>query len=608
MANGLNPRNTEPQGMYPDVGEAHRRSRAEAMSIRNVVPRGEERTGVQEGPRREEGGVSTLTAMVAPRYTARKEREQVKKYGKDMVKAQGFLAQAFASTAQGDLRQAAVYMGEAYKFYPDGRQVMEVGKPRYDFAQKIADDAGVDEVITVADPDGNFRYLPLNKKTVGNYLEQGRALMFNPKEYIMGRVKTQAGIEAFNADQQQNSVTEHPDGHISILQVDENTGKRRTENFDNREAFMAKYGPPPGGWQIPEGEQTRLKREHEATKVRREGFMTTPRGTLELGDEGEKPTIVEGTEALPSKALETTPVTSRMFVQNKEGKWGWTTQDGKFHVAEGVAEVANKAKDEKGKLTEKDILKVKTEALKAYNDLFLDKGTQQYAEGRGTAEDKRKAVLEAIKLVVPEEYWPPPKLGKPEKAPDGKWYSKDQFDRYWPVPDPSSKKKTLPDKERAEQPEVEIRGPLLRGREPSKEIRIKKAGEMDLGGDKYSMDLPGKGPVTRKKIEQRKGIKEPRVKRRNKGIGRQEMKKIDKVAKKEGGREWHQLPRKDRRGDIHETINDLEPRKSDPFPQAAVKAIKKYAKQGLSIEEIDLKLVGDITAGRLATWIMHLSD
>jgi hypothetical protein len=106
----------------------------------------------------------------------------------------------------------------------------------------------------------------------------------------------------------------------------------------------------------------------------------------------------------------------------------------------------------------------------------------------------------------------------------------------------------------------------------------------------------------------KRGIKEPGVKKRKQGIPKQEMKEMDRVAKKKGGREWHRLPSDQRRGDINETINDLEPRKSDPFPTATVKAIKKYAKQGLSVAEIDLKLVEDITAGRLATWMMHLSD
>lgn len=83
---------------------------------------------------------------------------------------------------------------------------------------------------------------------------------------------------------------------------------------------------------------------------------------------------------------------------------------------------------------------------------------------------------------------------------------------------------------------------------------------------------------------------------------------IDFEAEKDEGLEWHLIPEDQRLGDIRETIDDLEPRKSDPFPKPVVEFIKEKNEQGMSIEEIDRALVEMIEKGNLPTWIMHISD
>ena len=88
----------------------------------------------------------------------------------------------------------------------------------------------------------------------------------------------------------------------------------------------------------------------------------------------------------------------------------------------------------------------------------------------------------------------------------------------------------------------------------------------------------------------------------------QKDEEIDLEAEKDRGLEWHLIPRDQRLGDIHETIDGLEPRKSDPFPEPVVEFIMEKNEQGLSIEEIDKALVKMITDGKILTWIMHISD
>ena len=75
---------------------------------------------------------------------------------------------------------------------------------------------------------------------------------------------------------------------------------------------------------------------------------------------------------------------------------------------------------------------------------------------------------------------------------------------------------------------------------------------------------------------------------------------------KDQGLPWHKIPKDQRLGDIHETIENLEPRKSDPFPEPVVEFIMEN--KDLSIEEIDEKLVKMIEDGDLPTWTMHISN
>jgi len=74
------------------------------------------------------------------------------------------------------------------------------------------------------------------------------------------------------------------------------------------------------------------------------------------------------------------------------------------------------------------------------------------------------------------------------------------------------------------------------------------------------------------------------------------------------GLPWHKIPKDQRLGDIDETINNLEPRKSDPFPEPVVEFIMEKHEQGLSIEEIDKALVEMIEKGDLSSWTMYISD
>ena len=75
------------------------------------------------------------------------------------------------------------------------------------------------------------------------------------------------------------------------------------------------------------------------------------------------------------------------------------------------------------------------------------------------------------------------------------------------------------------------------------------------------------------------------------------------------GLEWHLIPENQRLDDIRETIEDREPRKSDPFPDKVVGFIKEsYNKHGKTVEEIDKKLCELIKKGEMPTWKMYLSD
>lgn len=88
----------------------------------------------------------------------------------------------------------------------------------------------------------------------------------------------------------------------------------------------------------------------------------------------------------------------------------------------------------------------------------------------------------------------------------------------------------------------------------------------------------------------------------------EDTEEIDLEVEKDKGLEWHLIPRDQRLGDIRETIDDLEPRKSDPFPEPIVEFVKKKNEEGLSIEEIDEALVKMIKDGELPTWKMYISD
>jgi len=74
------------------------------------------------------------------------------------------------------------------------------------------------------------------------------------------------------------------------------------------------------------------------------------------------------------------------------------------------------------------------------------------------------------------------------------------------------------------------------------------------------------------------------------------------------GKPWHQIPKNQRAGDIRETVLNLEPRKSDPFPKPVVNKMKELAAKGMSYQDIDREIVKLIKTGKLPSWNMHLSD
>lgn len=71
---------------------------------------------------------------------------------------------------------------------------------------------------------------------------------------------------------------------------------------------------------------------------------------------------------------------------------------------------------------------------------------------------------------------------------------------------------------------------------------------------------------------------------------------------------WHLIPKDQRLGDIRETILNLEPRKSDPFPRPVVRAMKRLHARGFSYENIDRAIRNLIMQNRLPAWMMHISD
>jgi hypothetical protein len=84
--------------------------------------------------------------------------------------------------------------------------------------------------------------------------------------------------------------------------------------------------------------------------------------------------------------------------------------------------------------------------------------------------------------------------------------------------------------------------------------------------------------------------------------------KVHSAPPPDRGKHWHILSNEARIGDIQETIQNIEPRKSDPLPKAAVDLIMELHAQGVSEDEIDRRLVDEINAGRIQPWTMYLSD
>lgn len=65
------------------------------------------------------------------------------------------------------------------------------------------------------------------------------------------------------------------------------------------------------------------------------------------------------------------------------------------------------------------------------------------------------------------------------------------------------------------------------------------------------------------------------------------------------GEPWSMLPRDQRLGDILETIEDREPRKSDPFPGPMRALVRDLGRQGLPLEVIDSTVRDLLERGRL---------
>lgn len=67
----------------------------------------------------------------------------------------------------------------------------------------------------------------------------------------------------------------------------------------------------------------------------------------------------------------------------------------------------------------------------------------------------------------------------------------------------------------------------------------------------------------------------------------------------EFGTPWTVLPREQRLGDILETLEDREPRRSDPFPGPMRALVRDLGRQGLPLEFIDRAVVDLLERGRL---------
>lgn len=77
----------------------------------------------------------------------------------------------------------------------------------------------------------------------------------------------------------------------------------------------------------------------------------------------------------------------------------------------------------------------------------------------------------------------------------------------------------------------------------------------------------------------------------------------------EKGQLWQDIPADQQLGDITETAQGLEPRKSDPFPRETVLMVRDMAQQGLPHEFIRRSLVDLLERGYMwPQWRMKLSD
>jgi len=396
-------RGLRPQMSREEIARGMETNMPELSSERN------RRLGLKEPEERRRG--SLRAQKMQEEIRSMRLRNDVEEYGRDMKEALTELAQAVDAHKNEDYKQAAIYVTRAYDKVPDGGVTLDIGPPRNSIAERIAYGGEANEAITVKDPQGNIRYLPVNKNAVGALIEQAKPV-FNPQEYITTRAKMKMKMEAYNADQ-----IAHPlrfeDGTVTIDQVDEK-GIKKTEWFATEEEYIEKYGKPKQ-WVVPEYEKAQADLEAKKMETRRKRFMTSPGGLVYIGRLGEEPGIVPGTEPpIRTTGKGPTILDPSKMVKGRDEKGnevnGWVI-NGKFLPMPNVSKILSK----KGTITQKDIITMYKDFEKAYHSTFYgEKGYPDFQDTQtgkiikgGSDEHIRDWVNKAMRRILPPEYQRP---------------------------------------------------------------------------------------------------------------------------------------------------------------------------------------------------------
>jgi len=375
-------------------------------------------------------------------------QNEITQYNQDMKIGMSNLARAHAAFKGGDLRRAALYASSAYDRLPDGGKVEGIGAPEDAIGQRVANNAQAAEVIRIKGADGNISYIPVTQQHIDKQLKMLTAA-FDPQNYIQTRVKQNAIIKEVNSDQITNPYL-HDDGSVTHFQVDPATGEKKSYSYASKADFEKEHGKPVS-YRVPPGEKERVEHERKKLMETREGLYRIGKGEgggamvpgteptigyskqgipVTRGQAGGQPVYGEGLSrkpvgytkggmpitgdkaegyegeiyaaqpqrATPGQAGEPVSPANLMVKKDKDGKKqvGWVSRDNKFHVIEGVTDILNK----KGGMSEKDIMNLRKDLEKLYNEQF--RGIQGgYAEGRGGPEDIKQWVDSAIERILP---------------------------------------------------------------------------------------------------------------------------------------------------------------------------------------------------------------